>query len=73
MEALRERRANALTVTSSEGLDNLCALLGDEGAAPRLRRPRFAPHPRIVEHAPRTGLARWRRPAPATPASSPAC
>ena len=50
-DVLREGRAYALTLTSSEGLDNLCALL----AAPdleRLRRvPAFVPHPRIAEHA----------------------
>ena len=50
-EVLHEGRADALTLTSSEGLDNLCALL----AAPdleRLRRvPAFVPHPRIAEHA----------------------
>jgi uroporphyrinogen-III synthase len=50
-DVLHEGRAHALTLTSSEGLDNLCALL----AAPdldRLRRvPAFVPHPRIAEHA----------------------
>jgi uroporphyrinogen-III synthase len=48
---LREHRADALTLTSSEGLDNLCALLD----APSLRLlqalPTFVPHPRIADHA----------------------
>ncbi len=50
-EVLREGRAHALTLTSSEGLDNLCALL-DVGDLYRLRQlPAFVPHPRIAEHA----------------------
>jgi len=48
VEALREGRAHALTVTSSEGLDNLWQALGDEGRALALRLPWFAPHQRIV-------------------------
>jgi uroporphyrinogen-III synthase len=50
-EVLREGRAHALTLTSSEGLDNLCALL-DADDMRRLRQlPAFVPHPRIAEHA----------------------
>jgi len=50
-EVLREGRAHALTLTSSEGLDNLCALL-DADDLHRLRQlPAFVPHPRIAEHA----------------------
>ena len=50
-EALRDARAHALTLTSSEGLDNLCALL-DAADLARLRRlPAFVPHPRIAAHA----------------------
>jgi len=50
-EALLAGRAHALTVTSSEGLDNLRALL-DERALDVLRQmPTFVPHPRIAEHA----------------------
>lgn len=50
-EALLQGRAHALTVTSSEGLDNLCALL-DERALVALRAiPAFVPHPRIEAHA----------------------
>ena len=54
---LREHRADALTLTSSEGLDNLCALLD----APSLRMlqalPTFVPHPRIADHARSKGFA----------------
>ncbi len=50
-DVLREGRAHALTLTSSEGLDNLCALL-DAADLARLRRlPAFVPHPRIAVHA----------------------
>jgi uroporphyrinogen-III synthase len=55
-EVLREGRAHALTLTSSEGLDNLCALLA-AGDLELLRRvPAFVPHPRIAEHARRLGF-----------------
>lgn len=56
VEALREGRAHALTVTSSEGLDNLWQALGDEGRALALRLPCFAPHPRIVARGRTLGL-----------------
>jgi uroporphyrinogen-III synthase len=50
-EALLQGRAHALTITSSEGLDNLRALLDGE-AVQRLRAlPTFVPHPRIEENA----------------------
>ena len=55
IEALRENRAHALTLTSSEGLDNLLAALGDERR--RLAAiPAFVPHPRIADHAREAGL-----------------
>jgi uroporphyrinogen-III synthase len=53
---LREGRAHALTITSSEGLDNLWQALGEEGHALALRLPCFAPHPRIVAHGRALGL-----------------
>lgn len=59
VEALREQRAHALTVTSSEGLDNLWQVLGDEGRALARRVPCFAPHPRIAGHGRTLGLAMW--------------
>ena len=56
-EVLREGRSHALTLTSSEGLDNLCDLL-DAADARRLRQlPVFAPHPRIAQHARELGFA----------------
>ncbi len=56
IEALRERRAHAITVTSSEGVDNLWAVLGDEGRRLMARLPVFAPHPRIGDRARALGL-----------------
>lgn len=50
-ELLAAGRADALTLTSSEGLDNLCTLLGAEALQALQALPAFAPHPRIVEHA----------------------
>ncbi|MCC6193887.1 MAG: uroporphyrinogen-III synthase [Burkholderiales bacterium] len=50
-EALRAGRVQALTLTSSEGLDNLCAVLPDDAGAMMRRLPAFAPHPRIAAHA----------------------
>ena len=51
-EVLREGRAHALTITSSEGLDNLWALLDDATRCAVLRAlPAFVPHPRIAAHA----------------------
>ncbi len=50
-EALVQARAHALTLTSSEGLDNLCALLDAEDLRRLQQLPAFVPHPRIAEHA----------------------
>lgn len=50
-ELLAAGRADALTLTSSEGLDNLCAMLGADALHALQALPTFAPHPRIVEHA----------------------
>jgi uroporphyrinogen-III synthase len=56
VEALREGRAHALTLTSSEGLDNLCVLL-EPDALRRLRAlPAFVPHPRVAAHAEERGF-----------------
>ena len=49
--ALREHRADALTLTSSEGLDNLCALLDTPSLRLLQALPTFVPHPRIADHA----------------------
>ena len=55
-EVLREGRAHALTLTSSEGLDNLCALLEAEDMRRLRQLPAFAPHPRIAQHAREKGF-----------------
>jgi uroporphyrinogen-III synthase len=55
-EVLREGRAHALTLTSSEGLDNLCALLGAADLERLRRLPAFVPHPRIAAHARELGF-----------------
>lgn len=51
VEALREGRVHALTLTSSEGLDNLWHLLDADARSMLSRLPVFAPHPRIAQHA----------------------
>jgi uroporphyrinogen-III synthase len=56
VEALRERRANVLTLTSSEGLDNLWAVVGGEGRRLLAALPAFAPHPRIAQRSRGYGL-----------------
>ena len=47
----------AVTVLSSEGLDNLFTLLGTAGAGLIRATPLFAPHRRIAEHARALGVA----------------
>lgn len=56
IEALREGRVHAVTVTSSEGLDNLWSVLGDDGCPLLAQVPVFVPHPRIGDHARALGL-----------------
>jgi uroporphyrinogen-III synthase len=56
VEALRERRAHAVTITSSEGVDNLWSVLGDEGRRLIATLPVFAPHPRIAERVRALGV-----------------
>ena len=56
LEAWREGRIDAVTLTSSEGLDNLWAILGSEGRGYLAATPAFVPHPRIAEHAHAFGL-----------------
>ena len=56
VEAFRDGRIDAVTITSSEGLDNLWALC-DAWTRERWRaRPTFVPHPRIAAHARELGL-----------------
>lgn len=55
-EAFRDRRIDAVTLTSSEGLQNLW-LLADDGTRARWRAlPTFVPHSRIAERARELGL-----------------
>ena len=56
VEAWRERRVDAVTLTSSEGLDNLWAIFGAEARGYLTATPVFVPHPRIAEHARELGL-----------------
>jgi len=48
---LRERPIHAITITSSEGLDNLLDALGSGARALLAGVPLFVPHPRIAAHA----------------------
>ncbi|MBU6485514.1 MAG: uroporphyrinogen-III synthase [Betaproteobacteria bacterium] len=57
VEAIREDRAHALTLTSAEGLDNLLAALSPEGYCCVAELPVFAGHPRIAERARERGLS----------------
>jgi uroporphyrinogen-III synthase len=57
IEAMRDGRANALTLTSAEGLDNLVAALGPAGCALVAKLPVFAAHPRIAERVREHGLS----------------
>ena len=54
--ALCDGRVHAVTITSSEGLDNLLAAVGDAGRSAVARLPVFVPHRRIAEHARARGL-----------------
>lgn len=50
-EALHAGRVQAVTLTSAEGLDNLCALLPAPAREALARAPAFVPHPNIAAHA----------------------
>jgi uroporphyrinogen-III synthase len=56
VEALREGRAHALTLTSAEGLVNLMNAVGLQGRAYLTAIPAFSVHPRIAERAREYGL-----------------
>jgi uroporphyrinogen-III synthase len=49
--AWRERRVDAITLTSSEGLDNLWEMLDPYGRSELAATPAFVSHPRIAERA----------------------
>lgn len=55
---LRGNGVDALTISSSEGLRNLWALLEPEDRMTLARLPVFVPHARIVEEAGRLGLTK---------------
>lgn len=55
-DAFAQGRIDAVTITSSEGLDNLWALLDASTRARWARMPTFVPHQRIAQHARALGL-----------------
>ena len=56
-EAFRASRVHAVTITSSEGLDNLWSLADAATRAAWCACPTFVPHPRIAAHARDHGLS----------------
>jgi uroporphyrinogen-III synthase len=56
-EAFRDGRIDAVTITSSEAVDNLWALADDAMRAAWRVLPTFVPHPRIAAHARDLGLS----------------
>jgi uroporphyrinogen-III synthase len=56
VEALRAERVHAVTLTGSEGLDNLWNLLDADTQRQLQRLPTFVPHARIAEHARNLGF-----------------
>jgi uroporphyrinogen-III synthase len=55
-EAFAQHRIDAITITSSEGLDNLWRIVAPATRDAWRARPTFAPHPRIAAHAREIGL-----------------
>lgn len=51
-------RVHAVSITSTEGLENLAAMLGAEGLAHLRATPVFVPHPRVAEAARRLGIGK---------------
>ena len=58
LAAWRERRIDAVTLTSSEGLDNLWQMLDAYGRSELAATPAFVSHPRIADRAHALKLAR---------------
>ncbi len=58
LDAWEKEVLHAVTITSSEGLRNLCTLIGAHGLALLQQTPVFVPHPRIAVTARELGLAR---------------
>ncbi len=57
LAAWRDGGIDAVTVTSSEGLHNLCVLIGAAGCQHLRQTPLFVPHPRIAAAAREAGCA----------------
>lgn len=57
LRAWARGRLDAVTVTSSEGLRNLCAMVGDGGRLRLAATPVFVPHPRIAQTARELGIS----------------
>jgi uroporphyrinogen-III synthase len=51
LDAWEQHELHAITATSSEGLRNFCALVGERGHAWLQQTPLFVPHPRIAAAA----------------------
>jgi uroporphyrinogen-III synthase len=51
LERWKGGEVDAVAVSSAEGLDNLLAMIGVEGATLLAATPLFVPHPRIAGHA----------------------
>lgn len=58
LDAWARGEIDGVVATSSEGLRNLHAMLGDAGRAALAATPLFVPHPRIAQTARELGLAR---------------
>lgn len=56
IEAWRDQRIDAVTLTSSEGLDNLWAIFDAEARSYLVATPAFVPHPSIAARADSLGL-----------------
>ena len=56
LDAIARHRTVVLTLTSSEGIDNLVRAAGEAGRTMLARLPAFVPHPRIAGHARALGL-----------------
>lgn len=58
LQLLERREMDAVTITSSEGLRNLCEMVGDAGRAWLEEIPLFTSHERIAEIAGKSGFDR---------------
>jgi len=56
LQAFAERRIDAITITSNEGLDNLWEIVDTTTRKIWCAQPTFVPHPRIAGHARQMGL-----------------